>query len=107
MKTKITITPKIAQKSGKFTDNRGCLMATALKHRFPNAEYVNVGTTDFYLNKTQEKYIDNPIFPIPSRIQTAIRKAYGDDESLSGFPVVKKSFSFTINIPKELLDKIK
>lgn len=93
MKTKITITPAHAKKAKGYFDNNSCLLGTALKEKFPGAE-VFCGGDFFDLNNVRVQFGEVPTSKIINSYDNDLCK-----------PVVKKSFSFIVNIPDEAFKK--
>ncbi len=95
MKITINVTPKMGKEASDYMDHRGCLVATALQHRFPKMNTVWVGASYCELNGHHIQF--------PEGFEDRIFKYYDRDRVKA---VVKKKFSFVLNIPAEVVKEI-
>ena len=65
---KLTLTKADQAKAGNYLDNRNCLIATALKRRFPKSKNISVGGCDLTLGRT--RYHFHPYAIIPKLAKT-------------------------------------
>ncbi len=90
MKHTIEITNEHAKRASQYCSNEYCLLATALRDHFPDAD-ISCGASHFHLNDEEHE--------IPVLVFREIHKAYGmdKDDDNERSPVVEEPFSFVID----------